>query len=85
MTRVNSNLDSYILFFAYDAHIKKSFYFLVSFFTFGLLFQENLYTVSCVNFVKMAVMSGSETEFKNKKGAEMNYKINDKIAHFLFV
>jgi hypothetical protein len=33
----------------------------------------------------MAVMSVSETEFKNKKGAEMNYKINDKIAHFLFV
>jgi len=68
MTRVNSNVDSYILFLSYDAHITKSTYFLVSFFTFGLLFQETLYTVNCVNFVKMAVMSGSETEFKNKKG-----------------
>ena len=67
MTKVNSNSDSYILFLAYDAHNTKSFYFLVSFSTFDLLFQETLYTVNCVNFVKMAVMSVSETEFKNKK------------------
>jgi len=62
MTRVNSNVDSYILFLEYETHITKRFYFLASFFTFGLLFQEALYTVNCVNFVK----TGSHIWFGNR-------------------
>jgi hypothetical protein len=51
MTRVNSNMDSYIMFLVYDAYIMKGFYFLASF-LFLAFFHETLYTVNCVNFVK---------------------------------